>query len=160
VNEHELLETELRQLRPARPPETLMARLAAAQPKPADDELQTRPALQAQQTDWARLLWRWLAPAVAVLLVAAVVWRVSLPGKSEPGRPMTAAPALKVDDVQIERELVSSFDAVGRLPSGEPVRFHCREWMDDLVWHDKTTGVVVEQRTPRLEVVPVRFETY
>jgi hypothetical protein len=73
---------------------------------------------------------------------------------------VTVPPPLKADSVQIDEQLVGAFDAVGRLPSGEPVRFHCREWMDNVVLRDKTRGVVIEQRTPRVEVVPVRFETY
>jgi hypothetical protein len=78
------------------------------------------------------------------------------------GRPLavTVTPPLKADSVQIDEQLVGAFDAVGRLPNGEPVRFHCREWMDNVVLRDKTRGVVIEQRTPRVEVVPVRFETY
>jgi hypothetical protein len=62
--------------------------------------------------------------------------------------------------VQIDQALVWSFDAVARLPSGEPIRFRCREWMDQVVLSDRDRGVVFEQRAPRVEVVPVRFETY
>jgi len=88
-----------------------------------------------------------------MMTVGLVVWRVSLPAAK-------AAPALKADNVQIDQELLSAFDTVARLPSGEPVRFRCRTWMDQVVLTDKQRGVVIEQRTPRIEVVPVRFETY
>ena len=64
------------------------------------------------------------------------------------------------DAVQLSQELVSDFEAVGELPSGEPVRFHCREWNDTAVFHDSRRGLVIEQKVPRLEVVPVGFETY
>ena len=69
------------------------------------------------------------------------------------------APA-KADDVQIESELVSSFDTVARLPSGMPVRYRCREWVDEVTLRDRSRGLVVEKRAPRVEVIPVRFETY
>jgi hypothetical protein len=56
--------------------------------------------------------------------------------------------------------LVAAFDAVARLPDGQPVRFRCREWSDGVVLRDSARGIVIEQRMPRLEVVPVSFETY
>ena len=75
-------------------------------------------------------------------------------------RSAVAEPALKADKVELDQQLVASFDAVARLPSGQPVRFRCREWADAVVLSDSASGIVVEQRTPRLEVVPVSFETY
>jgi hypothetical protein len=77
--------------------------------------------------------------------------------------PVAVAPAsqsFKADGVQINRELVSSFDAVARLPTGEPIRFRCRKWMDRVVLEDKRRGLVIQQSSPRVEVLPVRFETY
>src|SRR5260370_31659774 len=74
--------------------------------------------------------------------------------------PISSISSLKPDDVQISRELISAFDAVGQLPSGEPVRFHCRNWMDRVVWSAQDRGLVIERSTPRLEAVPVKFETY
>jgi hypothetical protein len=67
---------------------------------------------------------------------------------------------LRADDVKIDQRLVSSFDAVARLPGGEPVRFRCENWMDQTVVSDKSRGLVVENSRPRFEVVPVGFETY
>jgi len=67
---------------------------------------------------------------------------------------------IKADDVEIDQRLVSSFDAVAQLPSGLPVRFRCREWADEVVLRDTARGIVIEQRAPRLEVVPVSFEMY
>jgi hypothetical protein len=78
----------------------------------------------------------------------------SHPGSAEP------RPALKADDVEFDQQLVAAFDAVARLPGGQPVRFRCREWADAVVLRDSARGIVIEQRTPRLEVVPVSFETY
>ena len=64
------------------------------------------------------------------------------------------------DAVQVGHSLLASFDEVAQLPGGEPVRFRYREWQDEVVVHDATHGVVISQTTPRIEVVPVRFETY
>jgi hypothetical protein len=67
---------------------------------------------------------------------------------------------VKADKVEFGQDLVATFDAVARLPSGQPVRFRCRQWSDQMVMRDSSKGLVIEERTPRLEVVPVRFETY
>jgi len=105
--------------------------------------------------------YRWLSKALAATaclgLAAVVTWRTHDSPNS--GLTATAAP-LKADDVQIDHELVSSFDTIARLPSGEPVRFRCQKWVDQTVISDKARGLTIERRTPRVEVVPVRFETY
>jgi hypothetical protein len=75
-------------------------------------------------------------------------------------KPLSAQYGLKADDVQVNQELVSSFEVVAKLPGGEPVRFRCQKWRDQLVVTDKNRGVEIEQSSPRVEVVPVRFETY
>jgi hypothetical protein len=49
---------------------------------------------------------------------------------------------------------------VAQLPNGEPVRFRCREWRDDVVVRDPGRGLVIERSTPRLEVVPISVETF
>jgi hypothetical protein len=89
--------------------------------------------------------------------LALILWQANLPSGRE-----TAAPGspLKADDVQIDEQLVSTFDAVAPLPSGEPVRFRCRQWLDEVVLRDSKRGVEVTRRVPRVEVVPVSFETY
>jgi len=86
-------------------------------------------------------------------------------GKQAPGRLATsAAPAdpavIKADRVEVDQELLATFDAVTQLPGGEPIRFRCREWKDQVTLHDSARGVVIERREPRLEIIPVRFETY
>jgi hypothetical protein len=114
------------------------------------------------QLTW-RLLLRWLAPTAAVAAaVALLVWWPSRHDQRQNGNQGSAAaqPALRADNVEFDQKLVAAFDAVARLPSGQPVRFRCREWADAVVLHDSASGIVVEQRTPRLEVVPVSFETY
>jgi hypothetical protein len=160
--EHELFEAELHRLKPAEPPEEFMARLAESQPMP-----RVQPSVRswpARQPDVWRVLLRWLAPAMAgaAVVAALLVWQVNKPeGRSASQAVIASAkPALKANDVEIDRQLVAAFDAVARMPGGEPVRFRCREWMDNVVLRDSAQGVEVEQRTPRLEVVPVGFETY
>jgi hypothetical protein len=160
--EHELFEAELRRLKPAEPPEEFITRLAAAQPvSRAQHAVRSRPA---RQPDVWRILVRWLAPAMAAAAVLAVVLvrQGHHPKAMSPTQPVIASakPAIKADNVEIDRRLVAAFEAVARMPDGEPVRFRCREWMDNVVLRDSTRGVVVEQRTPHLEVVPVGFETY
>jgi hypothetical protein len=157
----ELFEAELRKLAPARPPAELMTRLVAARPAPA-------PVLPQPSTLDPRIpglpLLRWLALAAAGVAVAAafLIWWPSGPENRQQGSPLVTAaePALKADDVEIDEQLVAAFDAVARLPDGQPIRFRCREWADEVVLRDSARGIVIEQRSPRLEVVPVSFETY
>jgi hypothetical protein len=150
----ELFEAELHKLAPARPPVELMAKLAAAIPQ--------RSTFNPQPAWWQ--LFRWLIPtAAAAVLVGALVWRwAPAPAKPLHVNPATASlkAAPKADEVEIDRQLVALFDAVAQLPSGQPVRFRCREWADEVVLRDPARGLVIERRTPRLEVVPVSFETY
>lgn len=170
MNEPDLnqFEQELRQLNPAAPPPELMARLVAIQPVPLSaretrsNSATTRPRQHDRQwADW-RLLLRWLVPATALVVAIAFVWLRPPSGPGSATAPLVASapPMLKADSVQLDEQLVDSFDAVGRLPGGEPVRFRYQRWMDQLVVRDDARGVVIEQRTPRVEVVPVRFETY
>ena len=161
--QQERFENELRRVRPAQPPADLMARLTEARLAALARqrmEVSTPGLLET----WMRWL-RWLAPATAIVIVAAgLVWRWNVSTDRAPKTDLVqqtaAPPAIKADAVQIGHELVSTFDAVARLPGGDPVRFRCREWVEDGVFRDSVQGVVIEQRTPRMEVVPVRFETY
>ena len=85
-----------------------------------------------------------------------------MPQKPAATQPLasSARPLLKADKVEIDRQLVAGFDAIARLPSGEPIRFRCQQWMDKVRLRDSGAGLVIERTTPRLEIVPVRFETY
>jgi len=148
--EQERMGAELRRLAPARLPENFMARLVAAKPQ-VKVQPPPKPIEVSGIEAWLRIL-RWLAPATAVAVAAVVVWRL--------GMAPSGGPSPSGEGVKIEHELVSSFEAVGRLPDGEPVRFRCQNWMDQVVLNDKQSGMMVQQRTPRMEVVPVRFETY
>jgi len=161
--EPELLETELQRLKPAEPPADLMARLANALPGPGHSRHTTRHRI-ASRLGTLRTLIRWLAPlTAAAVLVALFVTRhsASSPGKFQ-GRiaPRLASSSVKADDVEIVQELVATFDAVAHLPSGEPVRFRCSQWLDDVVLHDSSRGILIQHQVPRLEVKPVEFETY
>ena len=164
--DHEMFEAELRKLAPARPPDELMERLAGF--KRSTSVALSQPSTINYQLDWWRRKLRWLAPAAAIgaAAVALLCWRWFGPESERDGKPLAnpqaavAKPVLKADDVEIDERLVASFDAVARLPSGESIRLRCREWADALVLRDSASGTVIEQRAPRLEVVPVSFETY
>ena len=138
-----------------------MARLRAARPdaKPAR---QNNFQPKAGRPAWWHLL-RWLAPAlaVAVAMAAMLSERAKMsPRRSAEGQPSIAAHGLKADDVKVDQELVSSYDVVARLPGGAPVRFRCRAWRDQWSVRDAQRGVEIVQDSPRVEVIPVRFETY
>ena len=177
--DHELFEAELRKLTPAPPPPELMARLHGLVGAHREHEPE-RSGVSAERrhlggTKSAALcrdaaakvrwrLFRWLAPAAAAaaLIAALLFWQPSAPDRLAQVKP--AAASLKIDpkpdDIEIDRQLVAAFDAVAQLPGGQPVRFRCREWADEVVLRDPARGIVIERRTPRLEIVPVCFETY
>ncbi len=159
--EPEQLEVELQRLRPAAPPEELIARLAAHSPRTGKGH-PNRP-----RTAPARLLpgrWlAWFAPLAAATAVTAFFYiRHRSEPSIQPPTPMAPTPmsAVKADNVEVVQQLVATFDAVAHLPGGEPVRFRCSEWFDDVVLRDSTKGILIEHRIPRLEVHPVSFETY
>lgn len=163
-HDREKFEAQLRRIKPAALPEDFNARLLAAQPK-RDGVLEsvTIVSVFLNYLQLLRRSLRWSIPATALIVGALVVWRESRPGGSalDSQANLAAAPAvLTADDVKIDQQLISSFDAVARLPSGEPVRFRCENWMDEVVLSDKSKGMVVENRQPRFEVVALGFETY
>ena len=161
MNELDPFEKELQRLKPARPPQEFMNRLTAAlenlpQPKRRESHRSVG------WLTWPSLV-RWLAPAMAVAVVlVGLNWHVPGPAAKSPGQRSAPAssPMLKADNVEIDRRLIGAFDAVARMPGGEPVRFRCREWADNVVLRDSTRGITIERSTPRLEVIPVGLETY
>jgi hypothetical protein len=159
--EQKQFEAALRRTRPVELPEELRSRLLAAAPPRKARSAPPWPALAV--LGWLRVL-RLAVPAAAALVLAALlVWRNASPPKpptSTAKSGMVAAAPLKADDVKIDQELVSSFDTLARLPGGEPVRFRCNQWVDQITLSNKAQGLVVQERTPRLEVVTVGFETY
>lgn len=157
-------EAELRQIKPVKLPEELGIRLRALDsPNFARAPRTTSPPLA---TPGIVQILRWLIPATALIVITLALW----PGKrtgnqqgvetSAPAIASTAPALLKADNIQIGKELVSSFDTVATLPGGEPVRFRVQQWMEQVVVDDKSQGLLVESRMPRVVVVPVRFETY
>lgn len=162
MNELDSIEAELRKLKPATPPEELIARLAAAKTVSGASDHHAR-IERATHRNFNWLWLRWLAPVTAAAAaVALLIWTalVTQPKPQVQTALASAKPALKANEVEIDQQLVADFDTVARLPSGEPVRFRCREWNDGVVLRDVSQGIVIEQSTPRLEMVPVSFETY
>jgi hypothetical protein len=165
VTEREQLEFEaaLRKTRLVKLPEELRSRLLAAAPPKKARSAPPWPALAV--LGWLRVLRLAIPAAAAVLLAAAIVWRSASPSKpggtNSPSKSgITAVAPLKADEVNIDQELVSSFDTVTRLPGGEPVRFRCNQWLDQITLSNKAQGLVLQERTPRLEILTVGFETY
>jgi anti-sigma-K factor RskA len=159
MNDHELesFEAELRALKPAPPPPELLARLETA--SPIKELTPPRPALRAR---WqAPNFWRWFAPATAVVALALAFgigrWQHGPAPKQAATPPQVPA---SPDVVEIDRQLVASYDAIAEVSGGIPVRFHCQEWEDKVFFRDPLRGIAIERRTPRLEVVPVSLETY
>jgi len=164
-HEQEKLEAQLRQLRLGKLPEKLVERLQTAVSPSLTFSPKAPPQLSSAPS-FLQIL-RWLIPATAAILITAVIWRgqqdstrLVVPSDSSQKAVATTRPSLKADNVQIGKELVSSFDAVATLPGGEPVRFRCQQWMNKVVVDDEKQGLLVENRTPRFVVVPVGFETY
>ena len=152
-HEPELMEVELRRHKPASPPGELMERLLAVVPARPAARVQSHPR-STYAPEWWRAWRRWLAPISAFAFVAVVSLRQF---------PWAVIPPViggNTDNVQISHTLVSSYDAVGELPGGEPVRFRVREWTDSTVLRDTARRLVVAHSRPRMEVVPVEFETY
>lgn len=159
--ETEQFEAELQRLRPAKAPEELLASVSRP-PQVGLPQPTSKPRRGPGLGTWWRRL-QWLAPAAAAIILAAVlIARLQTRDHPNAGRLYRAAPkpVIKADQVEFDRQLLAAFDAVARLPGGEPVRFRCRQWMDEVVLRDTATGVIIEQQTPRLEVVPIKFETY
>lgn len=156
--------------RPSRLPEQLMQRLKTVGPGHAPKAAEP----VATSTDKRRglleflfgsvfrpvnLVRIWVPAAAAVILLLVIMQpRESSSGsRAAKGR---GATMVKADGVRIDEELLSSFDAVTALPSGEPVRYRFREWMDQVVLEDSANHVVIEKRVPRVEVVAVGYEIY
>ena len=149
----EKFERSLKRMSPAAVPPELMARLRAARV--------AVPAAESAASRWNLRLAEWFAAwrGLAVVAPAATLLLLWLALRPAAGLAENTS-GIKANAVQVDHSLVASFDAVAQLPGGEPVRFHCRKWQDDVVVHDDANGVFITQSTPRVEVVPVRFETY
>jgi len=157
--DYELFEAELRRLKPARLPDQLQARLEDV-PTTAPAQSEVRRPSRAPTPAWWLLL-RWLTPAtVALLAVLVVVFKGGNHRNPTPPAISSSTPALKADQVEIDQQLLGSFDTVAEMPDGEPVRMRVHQWMDAVTLRDSASGVEVVQRTPRVRVVPVSFAVY
>jgi hypothetical protein len=157
--ELQTLENELKKLKPARLREESLARLARA-------GLEGRAPASPSRTGWLehwRQILAWLAAAAATAaIMGLVVTRDGTPDRTRhlPATALDTRPTLQADKVEVDENLVTSFDAVAKLPNGEPVRFRCRQWMDEVKLKDSSRGVSIERKVPRLEVVSVKYDTY
>jgi hypothetical protein len=165
--EYQMLEADLRKLRAAKAPDTLLTRLARAKPQARSTIQRAENATPASSWFWGRVLLRWLPPiaAVSALALTAIVAvrkgeHRETPAVAAVQAPTSAHETLNADEVVIDHDLVSSFDAVAELPTGEPVRFECREWAERVMFRDTGKGIAVERSRPRLEVLPVALEVY
>jgi hypothetical protein len=156
----EQFEAELQTLRLAKPPQRGLNRILSELPSLV--ALPALPATQSARRIWIGLL-RFLVPAgaVTILLASWVVQDQNTSTQQPRPRHLVSSPhsLLRADKIEIDRQLVADFDAVGKLPSGEPVRFRCQQWMEKVSLRDTAKGLVIEQTTPHLEIVPIRFET-
>jgi anti-sigma-K factor RskA len=157
-DEQERLEAGLRQIPPAAPPAELMARLRAATAT-AQSKSQGTTRAVFHLPDFLSF-WRMAGVGVSAavtILLTLLLWRPEMkPAKTS----LASATGMDVNAVQVGHSLLASFDTVAQAPDGEPVRFRWREWEDNVVIHDDAHGVVVSKTVPRIEVVPVRIETY
>lgn len=156
-----LFEKELADMRPARPPEALMRRLVEARPKMG----RSYSFLSLRQPGNWPLRVRWATAGAAALLSIFLAVALSNPKREPvpaPGRQLVKAgrSTLNADNIEIDRQLLASFDTITQMPDGEPVRLRCRQWLDSVVVRDSRRGVEIERQEPRLEVVPIAFETY
>ena len=150
--EFEGFEAELRNLKPTQLPALLRLRIMA--------ELPTRTG-QRPLGSLVTAYWRWLMPATALLLLAALVlgYATHRVGTLAPKSTLASVNSpLKADKLEIDRHLIARFDAIGRLPNGQPIRFRCAQWLDNVRVRDSATGLLIERTAPRLEIVPVGFE--
>lgn len=158
--ELEQFEAELEALRPAHPDPAALERLRSELSAKRAAGQALSPTSPAGPPNWTFL--RWLIPGAIAACTLALGWITYRDSgrRTAPPVAVVAAPALKADKVEIDRQWVADFDAVARLPDGVPLRFRCEQWLDKVRVRDSATGLVLERTTPRLEIVPVSLETY
>lgn len=164
MNDRELesFEAEMQRLRPAEAPpglsEKILRSVRCPQPAPATT---SPPAGREPRFGWQVL--RWLVPAGAAAAVAFFVISEPRPQPSKPSPIFQAAkgPASSSpEEMEVDRSLVATFEAVATMPGGKPVRFLCQEWQDKTTYRDGSRGLAIERSAPRLEIVPMRYEVY
>lgn len=160
--ELEKLAAALRQIPPSAPPEELMMRLRAATAgsKPAK---RPAPVRMFHWLDWFTGWRRWAVMTPAMATAVLILLWLELPPTVQPDKTsplLSDKSGIKANAVQVDHSLMASFDTVAQMPGGESVRFRCRAWQDEVVIRDDAHGVVISKSTPRVEVIPVSFETY
>ena len=141
-------ETELSALRPAKPSREAMDRLETKLSH-APSSASSSPASAPRRRGLNWILW--LAPAAAAATVGILLfgrWAAVSIKPLPTGEPVSQ-PGLRADKVEIDRQLMTNFDAIARLPSGEPVRFRCEDWR---------SGPCVSKLTEFTELL--RYETF
>lgn len=163
MNDLDAFEKELRALSPALP-EPVSERLRQARSSVA---LKPAPATVPKPRFLSRQWYWWFAPATAVLIAGLSTWlayRAPAPSNSQaaipPNQNANATPAATSGGVEVASELVSDFESVTQLETGEPVRFRYMAYVDNITLEDPRSGVKWQQRSPRVEIVPVGFEIY
>lgn len=166
--ELELFEKELSRLKPSAVPASLLSRLKDLGRGPARQPRPIGRASWFSGVSWSLLFGRVLPAAALPLVLFAGIWLSRPPGLSpESARPTEVAstsapeaPAVGGEVVQIDETLLTAFEAVAEVPGRGPVRFRYSEWEDRVVVREPDTGMSVEQRRPRIEIVPVAYETF
>jgi hypothetical protein len=171
MNEPEVnrFEAELRSLRPARPSIASVDRVLEQVSPRSSPRVEPAPRRELMN------LLRWLIPAAAASVLVVTLMTAEWSPVNTSARLPTAAAApdsvsgsethsnfagLRADRVEIDRQLVAQFDTVAQLPDGQPLRVRCERWMDTIQLRDSSRGLVLERTAPRLEIVPIGFETY
>lgn len=168
--ETQTLERELGRLKPAAAPEALVARLESLRPNPVKTGVDRSSPVPV----WPTFL-RWFIPAAAlpILLAVGIWWFHAEPGQS-PVAPtgtgiLASASAPEppehtstdsAEQVHIDHRLLAAFETVAEVPGRGPVRFRFSEWEDRVVVRAPDSGLSVERRTPRFEIIPIRYESY
>src|SRR5579859_2389699 len=155
----ESFEKELARLKPAQPPEALLNKMAQSAGRGVESDGWAGTFVRPGHW-WTWLRWAVPASAGLAILVGVVAHRPekALPESRGIAPGLAAKPLIKDDNIEIDQQLIATFDAVGQLPDGEPVRLRCQQWVDGVTLRDSARGVVIERQVPRFEIVPVRFE--
>ena len=162
------VEAELRRVRPGRAPEQFVDRLQHAVQRESGISNRSNENGAAHldgfnQSSPVAALRKWLkrlAPiAGAAVLLFALFFMRNEPEPDTAKTVLDAEPQV-IDEVELDNYLVAAFEGVATMPDGLPLRFRCYGWQQELTFRDASGAIEVEQRGPRLEVVPVGFDVY
>jgi hypothetical protein len=103
---------------------------------------------------------RWLAPVAGVAAALALVLIVRQEPKPTAATAAENAQPRIIEEVELDKQLIAAYEGVAELPGGLPLLFRCYGWQEQLTFRDASGAIEVEQRGPRLEIVPVGFDVY